>query len=210
MREVLKTVVAGLLLGVLAFENVYASHKEIPGKVLPGPQQYRDLTNRLRTSAEFMVPFPGMKSSITYAFEFDQPVYPEPILGDTHLGSSDILFYRSFWDRVLFKDGSYIEINGERLPLTCVFISGQDNRFGQKEPSPLFSEFVIRVYLVANDFSCQGPKKKGWPEVGGKEESWDTYIYYEIKDPTIMIPVEAKIRYRWNEFNMVLVDRGSK
>lgn len=209
MKDMLKIGIFTLILGILALD-AYGSHTEIPGKVIAGIQQYRDLTNKIRTSAEFMVPQPGMKSSVTYSFEFDQPIYPEPILGDTHLGSNDVYFYRSFWDRILFKDGSYMEINGERLPLTCIFINGQDNRFAQKDSSPLFPEFVIRVYLVANDFSCQGPLKKGWPEVGGREESWDTYIYYEIKDPTIMTPVEAKIRYRWNETNMILVDRGTR
>lgn len=209
-KEVTKKSVYFLLLVFLTIESAFAGHQKIPGKVPPAAQQYRELTHRLRTSSEFMVPFPGMKSSVAYAFEFDKAIYPKPIFEDLHLGMNGPYFYRSFWDRILFKDGSYVEINGERLPLTCVFIDGQDNRFANENSSPLFPEFVMRVYLVANDFSCQGPKKKGWPDVGGREENWDTYIYYEIKDPTIMLPVEAKIRYRWNEFEMVLVDRGSK
>lgn len=182
----------------------------VPAKAFPGPQEYRELTNRIRSSAEFSVPFPGSSSSIKYQFDFGQPMYAEPILSDYRPVGSSSHFYRSFWDRILFKDGSFLEINGEKLPLTCVFIDGQDNRFAKEDLSPLLPEFVIRVYLVVNDYSCQGPKKKGWPEVGGKEESWDTYLYYEIKDPTIMLPVEAKVRYRWNEYHLVFVDRGGQ
>ncbi len=177
----------------------------------PGAQFYRDLTFKVRKSSEFSIPFPGVQSSINYSFEFDQPVYDMPMIGDTQMNSKDPYFYRSFFDRILFKDGSYLEVNGEKLPLTCIFISGQDNRFADKKLySPLFPEFVLKVYLVANDFSCQGPITPGWPDTGGKEQHWDTYITFDIKDPTIMLPMDAKLRYRWNEYNMVLVDRGGK
>ncbi|ASD63269.1 hypothetical protein [Bdellovibrio bacteriovorus] len=196
-----------LSLFVLAF-LVWASFAQAQG--LPKAEDYRSLIYRIRTNAEFMIPFPGMKSSINYSFEFAQPLYDLPIISDMNSSLQGASIYRHFWDRILLKDGSFIEINGEKLALTCVFVDGQDNRFARKSPSPLFPEFVIRVYLVANDYSCQGPIKPGWPESGGKEESWDTYIHYEIKDPTIMLPVDAKIRYRWNEFNMVLVDRGGR
>ncbi len=128
---------------------------------------------------------------------------------DSHLDSNKKYFNRLFWDRILVKDGSFVMINGEKLPLTCVVLSGQDNRFADpKSISPLIPEFVLKIYFVANDFSCQGPLKPGWPETGGREENWDTYLYYEIKDPTIMLPVDAKIRYKWNEFNVTLVDKG--
>ena len=177
----------------------------------PDVQFYRDLTLKIRKTGEFSIPFPGVQSSINYSFEFDQPVYDIPIMNDTQMGSKDSYFYRIFFDRILFKDGSYLQVNGEKLPLTCIFISGQDNRFADKKLySPLLPEFVLKVYLVANDFSCQGPITPGWPQTGGKEEHWDTYLYYEIKDPTIMLPMDAKLRYRWNEYNVVLVDRGGK
>jgi hypothetical protein len=177
----------------------------------PDAQFYRDLTLKIRNSGEFTIPFPGVQSSINYSFDFGQPVYDIPMIGDTQLNSKDPYFYRIFFDRILFKDGAYLEVNGEKLPLTCIFISGQDNRFADKKLySPLLPEFVLKVYLVANDFSCQGPITPGWPETGGKEQHWDTYLYYEIKDPTIMLPMDAKLRYRWNEYNVVLVDRGGK
>lgn len=200
------------MLSVLFFSQVlFASHKQIPGKPIPKAQFYRDLTLKIRKTGEFSIPFPGVQSSIDYAIDFDQPVYKVPMMNDSHMTSNDIYFYRSFWDRILFKDGSYLQVNGEKLPLTCIFIIGQDNRFADKKQlSPLLPEFVLKVYLVANDFSCQGPIKPGWPETGGREENWETYLYYEIKDPTIMLPMDAKLRYRWNEYNVVLIDRNKK
>lgn len=177
----------------------------------PNVQFYRDLTLKIRSSGEFLIPFPGANSSIKYSIDFGQPVYDVPMMYDLHPNHKEPYFYRSFWDRILFKDGSFLEVNGEKLPLTCIFISGQDNRFSDKALySPLLPEFVLKVYLVANDFSCQGPITPGWPETGGKEQHWDTYLYYEIKDPTIMLPMDAKLRYRWNEYNIVLVDHGGK
>lgn len=182
------------------------------GKTLKAPDEsyYRDLTLKIRQAGVFSVPSPGTQSLISYNFEFGDPVYSKPMMGDYHIGTDPNYFYRTFFDRILFKDGSFVEVNGEKLPLTCIFINGQDNRYSNEKPSPLLPEFVLKVYLVANDFSCQGPIKPGWPETGGKEENWDTYIYFEIRDPTIMLPTEAKLRYRWNEFHMVLVDGGGK
>ncbi len=182
-----------------------------PKLTAPKTQFYRNLTLKIRPAGEFLIPFPGMQSSVKYSIEFGQPVYDLPKMFDSHPSDRQSFFYRSFWDRILFKDGSFLEVNGEKLPLTCIFISGQDNRFADKAIySPLLPEFVLKIYLVANDFSCQGPIKPGWPETGGKEENWDTYLYYEIKDPTIMLPMDAKVRYRWNEYNIVLVDQGGK
>ncbi|MFV8249510.1 hypothetical protein [Bdellovibrio bacteriovorus] len=195
---------------VLASLAAHGSHKAGSSVRVPESTDYRAMTLRIRSVGEFSIPFPGVQSSIKYHFDFDKPVYDLPMVSDHHVGLNERFFYRMFWDRVLFKDGSFLEINGEKLPLTCVFIDGQDNRFSNENPSPLFPEFVVRVYLVANDYACQGPKRAGWPQIGGKEESWDTYLYFEIRDPTIMLPTEAKIRYRWNEYHLVLVDRGEK
>ncbi len=191
---------------VLFAANLSFGKTQIP----PDENYYRDLTLKVRQSGTFSVPSPGTQSLISYSFEFDQPVYPKPMLGDSHLVTNPNYFYRLFFDRILFKDGSFVEINGDKLPLTCLFIDGQDNRFSNEKPSPLLPEFVLKIYLVANDFSCQGPIKPGWPESGGKEQNWDTYLYFEIRDPTIMLPTEAVLRYRWNEFHMVMVDGGGQ
>lgn len=165
---------------------------------------YRELTLNIRNSAEFQVPMIGSDQSYSYQLEFADPVYKEPIMGDTTFGNDPSKFYRSFWDRIMLKDGSFALINGEEIPLTCVFVSGQDNRFSGNT-DPRFPEFIMKVYLVANDYSCVGPINPGFPANGGKLEAWDTYLYFEVRDPTIMLPVETKIRYRGNEFHSVLV-----
>ncbi len=175
----------------------------------PNADFYRSLNLKIRTNAEFEIPTLGVKSSIHYSYSWGTPAYKIPILSDISTDEKDIYFTRMFYDRIFTQPDSYIEINGEKLPLTCVFINGQDNRFSNKMNSPLLPDFVLKIYFVANDFSCQGPIKPGWPETGGRQENWDTYLYYEIRDPTIMLPTEAKIRYRWNETSLVLVDRGN-
>ncbi len=169
-------------------------------------QFFRDLTLRIRSEATFKVPMPsGADMVYDYKLEFGEPVYDKPLMGDTHYrGDNDPTFSRDFFDRILLKEGSYVKIGGEKLPLTCVFVSGLDNRFSV-ESSPLFPQLIMKVYLVANDFSCTGPLTPGWPDNGGKSEAWDTYVFFEVRDPTIMLPVEAVIRYRWNEFKSVLV-----
>ena len=169
-------------------------------------QFYRDMTLKIRPEATFKVPMPsGADMVYSYKLEFADPVYDQPMIGDTHYNGEDSpTFSRSFYDRILLKDGSYVNIGGENLPLTCVFIRGQDNRFGGVLP-PYFPQFIMQIYLVANDYSCAGPVRPGWPENGGKREAWDTYAYFEVRDLTIMLPVEAHVRYRWNEFKSVLV-----
>lgn len=195
---------------ILLLFSLVSSQIAFAQSELPQPIFYRDMTLKIRQKGEFSIPFPGIQSSIKYGLEWGEPVYEMPLitdlpLSDSKTGKTHIL--RSFYDRILVKDGSFININGEILPLTCVFIVGQDNRFS-KNDSPLIPEFALKIYFVANDFSCLGPLKPGWPYTGGREENWDTYIHYEIKDPTIMLPTDAKLRYRWNEYDMVLVDRG--
>lgn len=165
---------------------------------------YRDLTLNIRTEATFKVPMIGSEQLFDYKLEIGIPSYPQPRISDTNLSQDPKKFYRMFWDRIFVKDGSRILLNGQEIPLTCIFVSGQDNRFSSLE-DPRFPQFIMKVYLVANDYTCTGPINPGFPQNGGKEQAWDTYIYFEIKDPTIMLPVEVKIRYRWNEFSAVLV-----
>lgn len=167
-------------------------------------QEYRNLTLQIRTSAEFKVPMIGSDQSYSYELNFADPVYKEPMVGVFSLGGDPAKFYRSFFDRIMLKDGSYALINGEEIPLTCIFVNGQDNR-NSGNTDPRFPQFIMKVYLVANDYSCVGPLNPGFPTNGGKEEAWDTFLYFEVRDPTIMLPVETKIRYRWNEFHSVLV-----
>jgi hypothetical protein len=149
----------------------------------------------------------GGNLSYGYSFRTGTPKQAEPLISDLTIDFSQRTFYRSFWDKVFSQDGSTITVGGEQLPLTCVFISGQDNRFSGKD-TPLLPDFVLKVYLVANDFSCTGPINPNWPLTSTRKETWETYLYYEIRDPTIMLPTEIKLRYRWNEFTSFLVDAG--
>lgn len=188
-----------------------ASTEAAPTKLkAPGPAFYREFTMRIRPEGTFRVYMPdGRNSDINYKFEFGEFAYPEVKIGDYLIEPGKPEFSRSFWDRVFLKDGSYLEIGGEKLPLTCVVISAQDNRFAGKK-SPTIPDYIIRIHLVANDFACQGPIRPGWPNTGGRKENWDTFLHFEVKDPTIMLPTDTEVRYRWNEYSAVWIDAGKK
>jgi hypothetical protein len=113
--------------------TVFAAHRKIPGKTIPNSEFYRAMTLRIRNSGEFKVPTPGTNTSVSYNFEFNRPIYKEPVIGDLHFPIGEAYFLRTFFDRILFKDGSFLEVNGEKLPLTCVFVEGQDNRFSKNK-----------------------------------------------------------------------------
>ena len=169
---------------------------------------YRNFTLKVRPSGNFKIPMPSNGDlRFSYEFKFANPLFEKPIVYDFSLDENKTTFYRHFWDKIFFQDGSYINVGGEQVPLTCVFLSGQDNRLSGKD-TPLIPDFFMKVYLVANDYTCTGPLNPGWPNNGGKKETWDTYIYYEIRDPTIMLPTEIKVRYRWVEFPAILMDQG--
>lgn len=165
---------------------------------------YRSLTESIRPSAQFKVSLINQDEFFDYSLNLANPIYSVPIVNDLPVFDRPDYFYRQFWDRIFLKDGSRILLNGEEVPLTCIFVSGQDNRFAGIT-DPRFPQFIMKIYLVANDFDCVGPINPSWPTNGQKEETWDTYFYYEVKDPTIMLPVEAKLRLKWNEFKSVLV-----
>jgi hypothetical protein len=178
---------------------------------VPAPKAdfYRAMIMRLRSDAKFKMATPDHFAYFNYHFEFGEPIQQETLVSDAHLNMDNPkLFDRLFWDRIALKDGSYIEVHeGEKIPLTCVFVSGQDNRFnGQK--SPVIPDFILKVYLVANDYACQGPIHPGWPSTGGKKEAWDTYVYYEVRDPTIMLPQDSHLRLIWSEFPSIFVQEG--
>jgi len=170
---------------------------------------YRDMVLRIRTQAEFKVPMPANGDMhFGYKMEFDQPKWQEPIISDWSITDEHMKptgkFIRNFWEKIFLKEGSYINVAGEQIPLTCIHVQGQDNRFSGKS-GPLIPDFILKIIFVANDWTCQGPLNPGWPSNGGKKEAWETYVHYEVKDPTIMLPVEAGLRYRWSEFEAVLV-----
>lgn len=172
-------------------------------------QFYRDMVYRLRTEAEFKVPMPDHGDlHFKYKMELDQPKWKEAITNDWPITDEWMKptgkFIRNFWEKIYLKEGSYLEVGGEQIPLTCIHVDGQDNRFSGKS-GPLIPDFILKIKFVANDWSCTGPINPGWPGNGGKKESWETYVHYSVKDPTIMLPVDAGLRYRWSEFEAILV-----
>ena len=173
---------------------------------MPAPSYYRDMVLRTRKTATFSLPLPGNRSiDIKYGFEWDRPqkMAPDVFRLDDIInpGKFDV----NFWDRIFTTAESEFSFdNSDFLPLTCVFVSGQDNRFSNKT-SPLIPDYVFKVYVVANDFSCTGPINPGWPGNGRPKENWETYLYYEIRDPTVMLPTNAIFTYRRNAFNVVLL-----
>jgi len=169
---------------------------------------YREFTQRVRSSGVFEIPMAsGGNQKFEYQFAQGAPRTSEPTTTDIYLDTTGDLFVRRFFDKIYLKDGSSIVLNGERIPLTCVVIDGRDNRFSGKD-SVLIPDFVLRVYLVANDYTCTGPINPQWPQSSGRRETWETYLYFEVRDPTIMLPAEIKLRYRWNEFPAIVSDAG--
>lgn len=170
---------------------------------------YRDMVLRIRTEAEFKVPMPANGDlPFDYKLEFAEPKWSEPITGEypmtDDMGKPNGKFIRYFWEKIFLKEGSYVNVGGEQIPLTCIHVDGQDNRYSGKS-GPLLPDFIMKIKFVANDWTCTGPINPGWPGNGGKKEAWDTYIQYTVKDPTIMLPMDAELRYRWAEFQAILV-----
>ena len=171
------------------------------------PIVYSDLIHQVRTKSEFFADIPLAGGvDIAYAIELDQSMNQAPSLADFYLAPGGPFFFRTFTDRILLKDGSNIQIGKMVVPATCLFVHGQDNRYSGKD-TPLIPDFIIRYYLVANDFSCTGPINPNWPATSSRKETWDTYLYFEVRDPTIMLPTEARLRYRWNEYQIIKKER---
>jgi hypothetical protein len=149
----------------------------------------------------------GPSQAFSYQFTFANPVFANPLTAQFQVSVDSSAYFVRFWDKLLLQDGSALQLGDAKVPLTCVFVDGQDNTQAGVT-SPLVPDHVLKVYLVANDYSCIGPINPAWPASGVRRETWDTYLYFEIRDTTIMTPTEVKIRYRWNEFPAVLVDGG--
>ena len=191
-----------IIIGIVCFNPLYASAND-------SKEFYRELILNIWKEGNFELGIPPQKADIRYQFEWWEPFsgMEEPI--DFPLETGSDKFYRIFFDRLLFKDGSFLTIGDETFPLTCLFVEGEDNRFSGKK-TPLIPDLLLKIYIVANDFSCTGPINPGWPWNGMRKENWDTFLYYEVRDPTIMLPVEPILRYRGNEFAIVRREKRQK
>lgn len=172
------------------------------------PVFYRNLVLKIRPQAIFQVPMPNGYFNFSYHFSFSKPLWENPIVNEFSSYEDRTKFYRYFWDKIFVNDYSYLDIHGEHLPVTCISVEGQDNRL--IKDSPLFPDYILKIYVVVNDFACMGPINPGWPENGGKKETWETYVYYEVHDPTIMLPIKTKLHYRGLEFPAIVMDEGEK
>ncbi|WP_413290484.1 hypothetical protein [Bdellovibrio sp. HCB337] len=159
---------------------------------------YRDLTHKLSRVGTFSVTMAGTHQKIHFEYDLAKPIYAEPIIADARVGLDPRHFYRNFWDRIFLTEGSYLDINGRREPLTCIFINGQDNRYAGLS-DPRIPTILMRIYLVARDKTCTGPLNPNYPQDGTVAENWDTYMYYELKHPETLFPTGSRIRTNWND-----------
>lgn len=162
------------------------------------PGFYRELTHRLSTVGSFTINMVGAKQHIHFKYSLAKPIYAEPIVSDARLGLEPRYFFRAFWDRIFLAEGSYLEMDGERLPLTCIFINGQDNRYANIS-DPRIPQVLMRIYLVTKDKTCVGPMNPNYPHDGTIPETWDNYLYYELKHPETLVPNGARLRRNWND-----------
>ncbi len=167
---------------------------------------YRTLISDVRKSSTFYADIP-IAGGITVKYELSlgEALFDLPHLADFYFSPNppnDQFFFRTFTDKIMLDENSFIKVGEVTMPATCIFVHGQDNRFSGKN-TPLIPDFIIRYYIVANDFSCTGPINPSWPASAARKESWDTFVYFEVRDPSIMLPSEIKLRYRWNEYHMI-------
>jgi hypothetical protein len=172
----------------------------------PGDLFYRDLLKTLRRTGTFKVSLPAMAPiPLSYRVTVSRPKTAKPVLIDINAGEGG-RFLRQVFDKLFFDDNSVLKIGDDELPLTCVHLDGQDNRFtGPK--SPLTPDFILRIFLVANDYSCTGPLNQD-PSLGPVGPTWDTFLYYEVRDPSTMFPINARLHYRGNNFAVTRLDTG--
>ncbi len=171
-------------------------------------KDYREFTLAVRDTLTLGIPSTmGGTVTVEAKLILGEPAIPTPAVFDFPL-ADESKFIRNFVDRIYLNDGSYLKIQGEEIPLTCIFLHGQDNRYSGKD-DPLAPDFVLRVTIPANDYSCVGPINPGWPRTSERRELWDTSLSYVVRDPTIMLPADITVQYRRNIFAAYLMDLGN-
>ncbi len=190
-----KSLIAMAILSLLFSQNSLAQKSTT---------EYRTLSKNIRPQAQMQIAMPnGELFDFSYDLKMADALFPNPLMSTIRLGSNENEHSISFWDKIMTTEDSSLNIGNEKLPITCIFVHGQDNR-NISELSPLFPQFIMNIYIVVGDYTCAGPLNPGWPQNGGKKELWDTYIHYQIKDPTIMLPTDITLRLRWNEYSAYL------
>lgn len=191
----------GLLFALCAIVSVAAAD-DSPTRAT----EYRELVSRARSGGTFQVTLPeGGGYQFSYRFEAGRPMAGAPLVADFPLSAVGPRAISVFWDRILASGDSYLRVGGEDIPLTCVYVEGQDNRRAETG-TPTLPELVLRVYFVANDFSCTGPVNPLWPIFSSRRETWETYLTYEVRDPTIMLPVMPTLVLRDNRYRATWVE----
>lgn len=189
------------LLGVMVGLKTFAAET---------PQAYRNYVLALPATMNFSAVTPWGLGEVSYSLKWSAPLISLPAMASyPALDGDPTKNFVEFFDRIALTPDSFIKIGELTIPLTCIWVHGQDNREVDGD-DPLIPKQVYRYILVANDFSCSGPINPGWPENGLKKEYWDTYVELLIKDLTIYRPAEATLRYRWNETKMIVKEIGPK
>lgn len=174
------------------------------------PAFYRNQVLALPACMSFEAPTPLGSAKISYKFTWGDPAIAQPFVGVLPVLGSDVNGkYIEFYDRIYLAPDSVLNVNGKKIPLTCAWVHGQDNSEIDNN-DPLVPKQLLRILLVANDFSCTGPVNPGWPGNGQRKETWDTYLDLMIKDLTIYRPADARLRYRWSESKMIVNGVGPK
>jgi len=179
-------------------------------------QEYREIAMRLRPEGKFRFPIPGAGTGAgapkvsyritgwTHAFGKAPHVIEmsaDPLRGleglspevDRALGPARPgAVYRHFYDRIGVAEGSTITgvgTDAEPVPIDCVYVHGSDYRYSG-HTYPEVPPMRLRVYLIANDPACRGPK---WialdpPYKTYRSKSW---LFFEVEDTATMQPRNA-------------------
>ncbi|MGZ3809781.1 MAG: hypothetical protein ACXVCE_16985, partial [Bacteriovorax sp.] len=96
----------------------------------------------------------------------------------THAGPPGVT---EFYNRISVTSDSSIEIEKAhlKLPLTCIWIHGVDNRKFQSIPESLRKIIFTEIYFVSGDAKCKGPVNVNYPYEGDSKKNWDNFIKIE-------------------------------
>jgi hypothetical protein len=169
--------------------------------------EYRRDVLAIPAQMKFEVRSPLGSAEVSYQLTWDEPAALLPETSRFPSLSSPDAYFIEYYDRIFLAPGSQMNVGSRVLPLTCIWVHGQDNR-----PwitfDPLIPLKVMRILLVANDFACEGPFNPGWPGNGKPKETWDTYIEIQLKDLALYRPSHSSLRFRNVETELAVTEVG--